>query len=57
MKIGDVFVYLCVSDAAAAIEFYKRASGVKEKLCLTEPSGCIGRVELDSGPMMVMHQR
>lgn len=54
MKIEEVFAYLCVSDAAAAIEFYKRAFGVKEKFRLTEPSGRIGHAELEFGAMTVM---
>lgn len=54
MKIEEVFPYLCVSDAAAAIEFYKRAFGVKEKFRLAEPSGRIGHAELEFGAMTVM---
>jgi uncharacterized glyoxalase superfamily protein PhnB len=54
MKIEEVFAYLCVSDAASAIEFYQRAFGVKEKFRLTEPSGRIGHAELEFGPMTVM---
>ena len=54
MKIEEVFAYLCVSDAGAAIEFYKRAFGVTEKFRLTEPSGRIGHAELQFGPMIVM---
>jgi uncharacterized glyoxalase superfamily protein PhnB len=54
MKIQEVFAYLCVSDATAAIEFYKRAFGVKEKFRLTEPSGRVGHAELEFGAMTVM---
>lgn len=54
MKIEEVFAYLCVSDANAAIEFYKRAFGVTEKFRLTEPGGRIGHAELQFGPMIVM---
>jgi uncharacterized glyoxalase superfamily protein PhnB len=54
MKIEEVFAYLCVSDANAAIEFYKRAFGVREKFRLAEPSGRIGHAELEFGPMTVM---
>lgn len=54
MKIKEVFAYLCVSDAAAAIDFYKRAFGVEEKFRLTEPSGRIGHAELAFGEMTVM---
>jgi uncharacterized glyoxalase superfamily protein PhnB len=54
MKIEEVFAYLCVSDAQAAIDFYKDAFGASEKFRLTEPSGRIGHAELAFGPMTVM---
>jgi PhnB protein len=54
MKIKEVFAYLCVSDANAALDFYQRAFGVKEKFRLTEPSGRIGHAELEFGAMTVM---
>lgn len=54
MAIHEVFAYLCVSDAAAAIDFYQRAFGATEKFRLTEPSGRIGHAELDFGGTTVM---
>ncbi len=54
MKIKEVFAYLCVSNAAAAIEFYQHAFGVTEKFRLAEPSGRIGHAELEFGAMTVM---
>ena len=54
MKIHEVFAYLCVPDAGAAIDFYQRAFGVREKFRLTEPSGRIGHAELDFGGTTVM---
>lgn len=54
MKIEEVFAYLCVSDANAALDFYQRAFGVKEKFRLTEPGGRIGHAELAFGAMTVM---
>ncbi|MGH7564058.1 MAG: VOC family protein [Gemmatimonadota bacterium] len=54
MEIREVFAYLCVSDANAALVFYKKAFGVKEKLRLTEPGGRIGHAELDFGGMTLM---
>ncbi|MFP5306426.1 MAG: VOC family protein [Gammaproteobacteria bacterium] len=54
MKIHEVFAYLCVADAAAAIDFYRRAFGVREKFRLTEPGGRIGHAELEFGGMTVM---
>jgi uncharacterized glyoxalase superfamily protein PhnB len=54
MKIEEVYAYLCVSDAAAALDFYQRAFGAREKFRLTEPSGRIGHAELLFGTMIVM---
>ena len=54
MKIEMVFPYLCVSNAAVAIDFYARAFGAVEKFRLTEPGGRIGHAELEFGPMTVM---
>jgi uncharacterized glyoxalase superfamily protein PhnB len=54
MAIHEMFAYLCVSDAAKAIEFYSRVFGAREKLRLTEPSGRIGHAELDFGPSTLM---
>jgi uncharacterized glyoxalase superfamily protein PhnB len=54
VKIKEVFAYLCVSDAAAAIDFYKQAFGAKEKFRLTEPNGRIGHAELEFGHMTIM---
>jgi PhnB protein len=52
--IQEVFPYLIVRDAAAAIEFYKRAFGAQEIFRLSEPSGRIGHAELKFGPATVM---
>ena len=52
--IREMFPYLCVRDAAAAIDFYKRAFGAHELFRLTEPSGRIGHVELKLGPGTLM---
>ena len=41
--------HLCYRDAAAAIDFYKRAFGATEVMRLTEPSGKIGHAELQVG--------
>jgi uncharacterized glyoxalase superfamily protein PhnB len=54
MKIHEGYPYLCVSDASAAIDFYKRAFGAQEKFRLTEPSGRIGHAEMAFGAMTVM---
>lgn len=41
--------YLCVRDAAKALDFYKRAFGAKEAYRLTEPGGKIGHAEFEIG--------
>ncbi|MDM0044116.1 VOC family protein [Variovorax dokdonensis] len=43
----EMFPYLCVHDAQAAIDFYVRVFDMKEKFRLTEPGGRVGHVELD----------
>lgn len=53
-RIHEVFAYLRVADAAAAIDFYSRAFGGQELFRLTEPSGRIGHAELRFGPAIVM---
>ena len=52
--IHEVFPYLRVHDAKAAIEFYERAFGAKELFRLQEPSGRIGHAEIKIGPATVM---
>lgn len=54
MAVHEVFPYLCVSDAAAAIAFYTKVFGAAEGLKLTEPSGKIGHVELDFDGTTIM---
>lgn len=52
--IHEVFVYLCVKDANAAIDFYTKAFGATEIFRLTEPGGRVGHVELNFGDTIVM---
>lgn len=54
MSVIETFPYLCVSDCARALEYYKRAFGVEEKFRLVEPGGRIGHAELAFGPMTIM---
>jgi uncharacterized glyoxalase superfamily protein PhnB len=54
MSIHELFAYLCVSDGAAAIDFYGKAFGATEKFRLTEPDGRLGHAELDFGGMTLM---
>jgi PhnB protein len=46
--------YLCLDDAAAAIEFYKQAFGAKERGRMDAPGGKIGHAELEIGDSVVM---
>jgi len=45
--IHEMYSYLCVDNAPAAIDFYVAAFAATEKFRLTEPSGRIGHAELD----------
>lgn len=54
MSVHEMFPYLCVSDASAAIDFYTRAFGAAEKFRLTEPGGRVGHAEIEFGPGMVV---
>jgi len=53
-SIHEMFPYLRVRDAAAAIRFYIEAFGAAERFRLTEPSGRIGHAELQLGPAVLM---
>jgi PhnB protein len=52
--IRDVYPYLCVHDAAAALDFYTRLFGAEEVLRLTDQSGRVAHAELKLGPVLVM---
>lgn len=54
MSVHELFAYLRVRNASAAIDFYARAFGATEKFRLTEPGGRIGHVELLFGEHTVM---
>jgi uncharacterized glyoxalase superfamily protein PhnB len=54
MAVQELFAYLCVPNAAAAIDFYTRAFDAREKFRLTEPGGRIGHAELDFGGTILM---
>jgi PhnB protein len=54
MSVHELFAYLCVKDADAAIQFYVKAFGATEKFRLTEPNGRIGHAELDFGGTTLM---
>jgi PhnB protein len=53
--IREVFPYLIVHDAAAAIEFYRQVFGAEERLRMSDPeNGGVGHAELTLGPATVM---
>ncbi len=54
MSVHEVYPYLCVTDTAAAIDFYARAFAATEKFRLVEPNGRIGHAEIDLGGVTVM---
>ncbi|PZQ10836.1 MAG: glyxoylase [Rhodanobacter denitrificans] len=47
MAVQELYAYLCVRDAAAAIDFYARAFGARELFRRTEPGGRVGHAEID----------
>jgi PhnB protein len=53
-EISEMFPYLIVRGATAAIEFYKRAFGAEEMARLAEPSGRIGHAQIKLGSAVVM---
>jgi PhnB protein len=53
-EVHEVYPYLRVHDAGAAIDFYARAFGAHELFRLTEPSGRIGHAEIKIGPATLM---
>lgn len=53
-SIHEVFAYLRVDDAKAAMQFYAAAFGAVEKFRLVEPSGRIGHAEMLLGPCILM---
>ena len=46
--------YLTIRNAAAAIEFYKKAFGAIERMRLADPSGKIGHAEIKIGDALIM---
>ena len=46
--------YLVVDDAEAAIEYYKKAFGAKERTRMAMPDGKIGHAELEIGQSIIM---
>ena len=46
--------HLAVDDASAAIEFYKRALGAKERVRMSAPDGKVAHAELEIGDSLIM---
>jgi PhnB protein len=46
--------YLAVEDAAAAIDYYEKVFGAKERVRMDTPDGKIGHAELEIGDSLVM---
>lgn len=46
--------YLCIKDAAKAIDFYKNAFGAEEVFRITTPDGKIGHAEIRIGSAQLM---
>jgi PhnB protein len=54
-QIHEVFPYLRVRDAAAALDYYQRAFGASVRLRLDEAgTGRIGHAEMELGPTVIM---
>jgi PhnB protein len=51
---NTVTPYLAVEDAAAAIDFYRRAFGAKERVRMPGPDGKVMHAELEIGDSLVM---
>lgn len=52
--IHELYAYISVADATAAIEFYVSAFGAEEMFRLTEPGGRVGHAQLKFGPHVLM---
>src|SRR5574340_653568 len=50
----SVTPYLTVSDAARALDFYKRAFGAQEVMRMAGPDGKIGHAEIKIGDSIIM---
>jgi PhnB protein len=53
-SVRSVSLYLCLSNASAAIDFYQEAFGAKELSRLSEPGGKIGHAEIQIGDTIIM---
>lgn len=54
MPVHELFAYLCVGDAEAAVAFYREVFDADETLRLVAPGGRIGHVEVAIGGTTLM---
>jgi PhnB protein len=50
----SVQAYIILDGAARAIEFYKKAFGATERLCMKGPDGRVGHAEIQIGDSVIM---
>lgn len=50
----SIQTYLMIDGAAKAIEFYKKAFGATERLCMKQRDGRVGHAEIEIGGSVVM---
>src|SRR5687767_15942221 len=54
-RMNDVVTYLCIRDAAKAIDFYVSAFGARETFKrITDPTGRVGHAEIQIGTTTIM---
>src|SRR5699024_4416803 len=54
IQINEVFIYLCVADPEAAINFYAEVFGAEELFRLTGPEEGIAHAEIKVGPAVIL---
>ena len=54
MPVHELFAYLHVKNAPAALAFYSEVFGAKETMRLTDPNGRVGHAQLDFGGTTLM---
>lgn len=51
---NSITPYLIVNQALNAIEFYKKAFGAKQVMCMQDETGCVNHAELQIGDAKIM---
>jgi PhnB protein len=52
--VREAFPYLCIRDAAGAIDFYREVFGATERLRMDTDGGRVAHAELAFGPTVIM---